>query len=66
MPVKIVNSGHNFRVEWLGTDGFYRDRTFASYSRAQRYAFQLECRLLLETMLDDAMAGSEKPLASGV
>lgn len=52
MSVRILNHRHQFNVEWLETDGLLRDRSFSSYSEAERFAKQIECRLLIDSILD--------------
>lgn len=57
MPVRIIQrvSDGYYYVEWLEADHFSRQRSFASYSAALRYACQLECRLLLEAISDNGV-----------
>lgn len=38
-------------VQWRAEDGYMRERPFSSYRAAERYAQQVECRLLIEAML---------------
>jgi hypothetical protein len=41
-----------FRVEWDDNDGLIRERYFDSYRAAERFAFDIERRLLRDIMED--------------
>jgi hypothetical protein len=62
MTVRILKdkNASSYRVEWTEEDGYLRDRPFDTYRAAERYAMQIECRLLIESRLivDDISAGT--------
>jgi hypothetical protein len=52
LPRQEQNSGCSFRVEWKDDVGRTRDRCFASYGEAERFALANETRLFNEALQD--------------
>jgi hypothetical protein len=53
MSIVIVKEpqGDLHRVEWVGSDGYFRGRSFPSYRMAARFSKQLELHLLLDALV---------------
>lgn len=57
MTVRIIETRDKYIVEWVTGDQYFHTRTFYYLPAAERYAAQLECRLMLDTMLDAGTYG---------